>query len=98
LKSAEIRRLHAAIRTVLARAVENCGTTLGTGEANFYSVSGRRGRHADALNVFRRTGLPCPRCATAIARSVVGQRGTHFCPICQPAVSPDKNKFPGKRA
>jgi len=83
LKAAEIRRLHEAIRDVLGRAVENCGTTLGTGEANFYSVAGRRGRNADALNVFRRTGLPCPRCGRAIVRTVVGQRGTHYCPACQ---------------
>lgn len=80
---AEITRLHQAIREVLGRAVENCGTTLGTGESNFYSVAGRRGRNADKLNVFRRTGLPCPRCSHPITRSVVGQRGTHFCPACQ---------------
>ena len=85
LTEGEIGRLHQAIRDVLRRAVENCGTTLGEGEANFYSVAGRRGRNADALRVFRRDGLPCPRCGTTLARSVVGQRGTHFCPRCQPA-------------
>jgi formamidopyrimidine-DNA glycosylase len=84
LTRAETRRLHAAIRDVLLRAVENCGTTLGDGETNFYSVAGRRGRNADALKVFRRDGLPCPRCGAVLARSVVGQRGTHFCPRCQP--------------
>ena len=83
LSPAEIKRLHHAIRTVLQRGVENCGTTLGTGETNFYSVAGRRGRNADALKVFRRTGLPCPRCQTIIVRTVVGQRGTHLCPSCQ---------------
>ncbi len=85
LTPAEIRRLHAAIRLVLGRAVENCGTTLGTGEANFYSVAGHRGRNADELNVFRRDGQPCPRCGTVLVRSVVAQRGTHFCPECQKA-------------
>lgn len=85
LTPAEIRRLHQAIRDVLSRAIENCGTTLGRGEANFYSVAGRRGRNADALNVFRRTGEPCPRCGLKIIRLVVGQRGTHVCPSCQPA-------------
>jgi formamidopyrimidine-DNA glycosylase len=85
LTPTELRRLHAAIHDVLGRAVLNCGTTLGTGEANFYSVSGHRGRNADALNVFRRDGQPCPRCGTVIVRSVVGHRGTHFCPKCQKA-------------
>ncbi len=83
LTNIEIRCLYQAIREVLRRAVENCGTTLGTGQANFYSVAGRRGRNADALAVFRRTGLPCPRCAHTIIRVVVGQRGTHLCPSCQ---------------
>jgi formamidopyrimidine-DNA glycosylase len=83
LTPADVRRLHEAIREVLARAVRNNGTTLGAGEANFYSVAGRRGRNADALRVFRRTGEPCPRCGKPIARSVVGQRGTHYCPACQ---------------
>jgi len=83
LTPGETRRLHAAIVAVLQRAVDNCGTTLGTGDTNFYSVGGRRGRNADALNVFRRDGLPCPRCGTALERTVVGQRGTHLCPCCQ---------------
>ena len=80
---AETRRLHAAIRAVLAQAVRAQGTSLGDGATNFYGVAGRRGRHADALQVFRRTGLPCPRCGHAIARIVVGQRGTHLCQQCQ---------------
>lgn len=83
LTTAEIRRLHHAIRDVLCRAVNNCGTTLGSGEANFYSVDGHRGRNADELKVFRRDGYPCSRCGTILARCVVGQRGTHFCPRCQ---------------
>ena len=85
LTAAEICRLHRAIRDVLQSGIENSGTTLGNGQANFYSVAGRRGSNADTLNVFRRDGLPCPRCGATIARSVVGQRGTHFCPKCQKA-------------
>lgn len=83
LTTAEMKKLHQAIRTVLQRGVDNCGTTLGTGKTNFYSVAGHRGRNADALKVFRRTGEPCSRCSTLIVRTVVGQRGTHFCPACQ---------------
>lgn len=84
LTPGELRRLHHAIRTVLQRGVDNCGTTLGSGEPNFYSVAGRRGRNADTLKVFRRDGQPCPRCRHTLIRTVVGQRGTHLCPICQP--------------
>jgi formamidopyrimidine-DNA glycosylase len=80
---AEARRLHAAIRLVLRKGIANMGTTLGSGEANFYSVGRRRGRNRDALRVFRRTGEPCLRCGAVIKRVVVGQRSTHFCPTCQ---------------
>jgi len=79
----EAGRLHSAIRGVLRRGIRNSGTTLGGGESNFYSVAGHRGRNADQLKVFRRTGLPCPLCGTTIARLIVGQRSTHICPCCQ---------------
>jgi formamidopyrimidine-DNA glycosylase len=85
LTTAETARLHRAIREVLAQAITLGGTTLGSGATNFYSVAGRRGQHAEALQVFRRTGEPCPRCTHAITRLVVGQRGTHICPRCQQA-------------
>ena len=84
LKPAEIAALHSGIRRVLAAGVRNHGTTLGSGQGNFYSVARRRGRNSDQLNVFRRDGLPCPRCGAIIARAIVAQRGTHFCPACQP--------------
>ncbi len=90
----ELARLHRAIRQVLSDAVKNRGTTLGNGESNFYSVAGRRGRHADRLQVFRRDGLPCPRCRTMLARRVVAQRGTHYCPVCQPVVSAGNSSAP----
>lgn len=89
LTRGETVRLHEAIRAVLAQAVRAQGTSLGDGAANFYSVAGRRGRHADALQVFRRTGAPCPRCGHVIVRLVVGQRGTHLCPHCQPGSLPN---------
>jgi formamidopyrimidine-DNA glycosylase len=79
----EAAALHAAIQRVLRRGLKNLGTSLGSGKANFYSVGRRRGRNRDELNVFRRTGEPCPRCATPIRRLIVGQRSTHICPQCQ---------------
>ena len=85
LTPAEARLLWRSIRQVLRLGVRRMGTSLGTGKGNFYSVAGRRGRNQDSLKVFRRTGEPCPRCATPIERLVVAQRGTHICPQCQPA-------------
>lgn len=83
LTHAECKRLFIAIPRVLKRGLANMGTTLGTGEANFYSVAGRRGGNRSQLRVFRRTGLPCPRCNEPIERIIVGQRSTHICRFCQ---------------
>ncbi|MFU8780297.1 MAG: bifunctional DNA-formamidopyrimidine glycosylase/DNA-(apurinic or apyrimidinic site) lyase [Kiritimatiellia bacterium] len=80
----EISYLYDAIRAVLQLGIARMGTSLGAGAVNFYSVAGRRGRNQDALQVFRRDGLPCPVCGNVIARIVVGQRSTHVCKHCQP--------------
>jgi formamidopyrimidine-DNA glycosylase len=44
----------------------------------------RGGDFQNHFRVYQRTGEACLRCGTPIARTVVGQRGTHFCPNCQP--------------
>ena len=85
LAQADIRRLHRSIRKVLRRGLKNLGTTLGTGATTFYSLAQNRGRNKDELNVFRRTGEPCPRCRRPVERLSVGQRSTHICAACQPA-------------
>jgi formamidopyrimidine-DNA glycosylase len=43
----------------------------------------RGGDFQNYFRVYQRTGEPCPTCGTPIARIIVGQRGTHFCPHCQ---------------
>lgn len=43
----------------------------------------RGGEFQNHFRVYQRTGEPCPVCGTPVARIVVGQRGTHFCPHCQ---------------
>lgn len=84
LSPAEVERLYKAVRKVLRSGIAHAGTSLGTGQANFRGAGGDAGRHQASLKVFRRTGRPCPRCGQAIRRAVVAQRGTHFCPECQP--------------
>ena len=83
LSMSEIKALRRAIPKVLKRGLKNLGTSLGTGKANFYSVARNTGRNKDELKVFRRTGLPCPRCKAPIERIIVGQRSTHICSNCQ---------------
>jgi formamidopyrimidine-DNA glycosylase len=79
----QARGLHRAIVKVLKAGIRHCGTSLGKSDFNYYSTSGRRGRHQDALQIFRRTGQPCPRCRQKILRLVIAQRGSHICPRCQ---------------
>ena len=79
----KIDRLQQAIKDVLNQGLQNLGTTLGTGKANFYSVSRKGGKNKDRLNVFRRENENCYICGNQIIKLVVAQRGTHICPTCQ---------------
>jgi formamidopyrimidine-DNA glycosylase len=80
LTSEESARLRDAIRAVLETAIAYGGTTIGR-HRDVYDEAGTNVEH---LLVYRRTGEPCMQCGTPIERIVVGQRGTHFCPTCQP--------------
>lgn len=82
LSPEEQARLHSAIRHVLERAVAGRGTTFDA--LGFRDLRGEPGNFQQELAVFRQAGAPCPRCGTPIVRIVVGQRGTHLCPTCQP--------------
>jgi formamidopyrimidine-DNA glycosylase len=85
LSDTEIHALHEAIPEVLRRGIANLGTSLGSGKTNFVFPHGDgRARNQEQLRVFQRTGLPCPRCGTAVQRIKVAQRSSHFCPQCQP--------------
>ena len=77
----EVARLHAAIRAVLTLGIEHGGTTFGRHQ----DIWGEAGRNREHLAVYQRAGAPCLRCGTPLARIVVAQRGTYFCPTCQPA-------------
>lgn len=76
----QVVALHAAIREVLAAAVAAQGTTL----SDYRTVHGGTGEYARQLLAYGRAGEACPRCGTQMERSVVGQRGTTHCPVCQP--------------
>lgn len=76
----EAQRLHRSLRAVLREAIGHGGTTL----AAYRQPDGSPGEHQHFLWVFRRAEEPCPRCGTQVVRTVVGGRGTYFCPQCQP--------------
>lgn len=76
---ARVRALHAAIQTVLAKAVEVGGTTL----RNFSNANGMAGHFQFQAHVYGREGAPCHVCAAPIRLLRQGQRSSYFCPVCQ---------------
>jgi len=75
LTQPEAERLLAAIREVLQQGILAKGASI--------DWVYRGGDFQNHFQVYKRTGSPCPRCGTPIQRIVVGQRSTHFCPVCQ---------------
>jgi formamidopyrimidine-DNA glycosylase len=74
-------RLQAAVRDVLARAVEKGGSTL----RDFSNTDGQAGYFQLEATVYGRTGQPCRVCGTPIKSIRQGQRATYFCARCQRA-------------
>lgn len=76
---AECHRLVAAVREVLAAAIEQGGTTL----RDYADVDERSGWFQLSLSVYGRAGQPCPTCRTPVKRTVQAGRATYYCPRCQ---------------
>jgi len=74
-----VQRLYNAIVDVVRRGIEHRGASF----RDYVDAQGDEGKQQMYVQVFRRTGKPCYRCGTPIARIVVGGRSTHFCPLCQ---------------
>ncbi len=79
LSRRKARDLHGAIQAVLRDAIQAGGTTID----NFVDGQGSRGYFQLQVKVYRKTGQPCPTCATPVRRILVAQRSTHYCPRCQ---------------
>jgi formamidopyrimidine-DNA glycosylase len=80
LSAAEIKRLYAAIRTIIALGIEHGGTSF----SQYVNALGGKGDYLEHARVFRREGLACPLHENvSIEKIRVAGRGTHFCPKCQ---------------
>jgi formamidopyrimidine-DNA glycosylase len=84
--------LRREVGRILRAAIKSRGTTFD--DFAYVDAYGRRGGFTP--QVYGRAGKPCPRCGAAIEKTVVAQRGTHFCPSCQGA-EPEA-KRPGSHA
>ncbi len=84
LTEVEVVRLYAAVCAVLADGIAAAGSSLGVSSIqNYQRPSGAPGSFQEQHRVFQRTGQPCLVCGAPIARIVVAQRSSHFCPHCQ---------------
>ncbi|MEO7006209.1 MAG: bifunctional DNA-formamidopyrimidine glycosylase/DNA-(apurinic or apyrimidinic site) lyase [Terrimesophilobacter sp.] len=80
LSRARATTLLAEIRSVLAGALADGGTSF---DAQYVNVNGASGYFSQSLNVYGRQGEACPRCARVVVREKFMNRGSHFCPFCQ---------------
>jgi formamidopyrimidine-DNA glycosylase len=79
LSKRDADRLRRAVGTVLQRGIAKRGSSI----RNYVGGSGLMGQYQNEFRVYGRTGEPCRRCRTAIARIRLAGRATHFCPKCQ---------------
>lgn len=79
LEPEEVDRLHRAVRRVLRRAIDACGTTF----SDFQDAYGVTGSYQAMLSVYGRAGEPCRRCGGIIERTTQQQRSTFHCDGCQ---------------
>ncbi len=78
LRPRDQRVLYRHVREILAEAVDRRGSSI-----DDYTAPDGDGAMQEQLDVYQRTGEPCPRCGRPIRRIVIGIRATHFCSFCQ---------------
>jgi formamidopyrimidine-DNA glycosylase len=81
LSPAECRRLVAAVKKVLAEAIQRGGTSL----HDYVDVDGNPGYFGLNLLVYGRGGEECRVCGTTLLQNRLGGRATCWCPHCQSA-------------
>ena len=78
LRPPDERHLYDEVRRILAEAVVRRGSSI-----DDYTAPDGDGSMQEHLQVYQRTGEPCPRCGRPVKRIVIGARSTHFCSWCQ---------------
>lgn len=81
LNRREVARVLVAVRSVMAEALAQGGTSF---DALYVDVNGNSGYFDRSLRVYGQAGLPCARCTTPIRRDPFMGRSSFTCPSCQP--------------
>ncbi|MHB1950893.1 MAG: bifunctional DNA-formamidopyrimidine glycosylase/DNA-(apurinic or apyrimidinic site) lyase [Acidiferrobacteraceae bacterium] len=79
ISEARYARLGASLKATLEKAIRAGGTTL----RDFRGGDGQPGYFQQALQVYGRRGLPCPRCGLPLRAQRLGARSVFFCHRCQ---------------
>jgi formamidopyrimidine-DNA glycosylase len=80
LSSKEVKTLYQSILRVLGAAIGNKGASVDT----YVRPEGELGTAHFDFKVAHKGGEPCPVCGSATERCVIQNRGSYFCPSCQP--------------
>ena len=79
LSRKKLEILHREIIATLTEAVNKGGSSVRT----YVNSQGEMGMFQLEHYVYGKKGEPCTVCGTEIEKTVVAQRGTHYCPQCQ---------------
>lgn len=81
LSPAEMKKLYAAIKTVLEKGIDFGGDST----SDYRDIEGKRGHFQAQHNAYRMTGRLCKKrgCTGTITRIAFGGRGAHFCNVHQ---------------
>jgi len=88
LSRKELQALHEAIVQTLQQAVDAGGSSI----KSYVNGQGEMGMFQHSLQAYGREDQPCVKCSNILIKTVVGGRGTHFCPRCQPLRSKRKSQ------
>lgn len=80
LSAPKLRKLLAAVRSVMSEALAAGGTSF---DSLYVNVNGQSGYFDRSLAVYGQQGRPCPRCGTTIRRTPFMNRSSFWCPRCQ---------------
>jgi formamidopyrimidine-DNA glycosylase len=81
LDKISLKNLYKSVVEVLKKGIDFGGDSM----QDYRTPSGEKGRFQLEHQVYQRKNKDCLRknCKSKIARTVVGGRGTHYCPACQ---------------
>ncbi|MFH2034098.1 MAG: bifunctional DNA-formamidopyrimidine glycosylase/DNA-(apurinic or apyrimidinic site) lyase [Candidatus Margulisiibacteriota bacterium] len=80
LSEKEAGKLLRSIRKILVHALRSGGSSI----SDFVGANGQKGSFQEHHKVYNKEGQPCEKCRTRIKKMVMAQRGTCYCPKCQP--------------